>query len=57
MYPIAYVLIIIGIVIYNIREAPEPQFKPVLKDQSDQEVEEQETKEKAPIAGDNSTMV
>ncbi|KAF9137802.1 hypothetical protein BGX30_009891 [Mortierella sp. GBA39] len=57
LYPIAYVLIIVGIIIYNIREAPEPQFKPVLKDQSDQEVEGQETKEKAAIAGDNSTMV
>ncbi|KAF8926262.1 hypothetical protein BGZ47_002828 [Haplosporangium gracile] len=57
VYPIAYVLIIIGIIIYNIREAPEPQFKPVLKDQSEQEVEEQVTKEKAAIAGDNSTMV
>ncbi|OAQ28104.1 DUF914-domain-containing protein [Linnemannia elongata AG-77] len=57
IYPIAYVLIIAGIIIYNIREAPEPQFKPVLKDQSNQEVEDQETKEKAAIAGDNSTMV
>ncbi|KAG0300858.1 hypothetical protein BGZ97_003062 [Linnemannia gamsii] len=57
VYPIAYVLIIIGIIIYNIREAPEPQFKPVLKDQQSEQDIEQETKEKAAVAGDNSTMV
>lgn len=61
MYPIAYVLILVGIIIYNIREAPEPKFKPILKDQqSEQDIEqdiEQETKERAARAGDNSTMV
>ncbi|KAF8929426.1 DUF914-domain-containing protein [Dissophora ornata] len=30
IYPIAYVLIILGIIIYNIYPAPEPKFKPVL---------------------------
>lgn len=32
VYPIAYVLIILGIVIYNIRETPEPQFNHKLQD-------------------------
>ncbi|KAF9901736.1 hypothetical protein EC991_005745 [Linnemannia zychae] len=55
VYPIAYVLIIIGIVIYNIREAPEPQFNPVLQDKQN-EGEETEIKNGA-AAGDNSTNV
>ncbi|KAG0278835.1 hypothetical protein BGZ96_002212 [Linnemannia gamsii] len=57
VYPIAYVLILVGIIIYNIREAPEPKFKPILKDQQSEQDIEEETKEKAARAGDNSTMV
>ncbi|KAK3841006.1 MAG: DUF914 domain membrane protein [Linnemannia gamsii] len=50
VYPIAYVLIMVGIIVYNIREAPEPQFKPILQDK------EEGSEEKA-VAGDNSTNV
>ncbi|KAF9106906.1 hypothetical protein BGX29_008014 [Mortierella sp. GBA35] len=57
LYPVAYVLIMIGIIIYNIREAPEPQFKPVLKDKTEGEEEDEDLKNKDAIAGDNSTMV
>jgi len=31
LYPIAYVLIIAGIIVYNIYPAPEPQFKQILR--------------------------
>ncbi|KAF9924434.1 hypothetical protein FBU30_005588 [Linnemannia zychae] len=53
VYPIAYVLIIIGIIVYNIREAPEPQFTKTLEDKP----EDEETKNEGAVAGDNSTMV
>ncbi|KAF9582428.1 hypothetical protein BGW38_000221 [Lunasporangiospora selenospora] len=32
IYPIAYVLIMLGIIIYNVKPAPEPQFKRILQD-------------------------
>ncbi|KAG0272763.1 hypothetical protein BGZ95_011458 [Linnemannia exigua] len=53
VYPIAYVLIMIGIIVYNIREAPEPKFKPILQDKQPQE----EGSEEKGVSGDNSTNV
>ncbi|KAF8984714.1 hypothetical protein BGZ46_007194 [Entomortierella lignicola] len=35
LYPIAYVLIIGGLVVYNLYPAPEPQFKEILKAEDD----------------------
>ncbi|KAF9106000.1 hypothetical protein BGX29_010765 [Mortierella sp. GBA35] len=39
LYPIAYVLIIAGIVVYNIYPAPEPQFEKILQREKDVEVQ------------------
>ncbi|KAF9437081.1 hypothetical protein BGZ76_002047 [Entomortierella beljakovae] len=35
LYPIAYILIIGGLVVYNLYPAPEPQFKEILKTEDD----------------------
>ncbi|KAG0021746.1 hypothetical protein BGZ81_008800 [Podila clonocystis] len=37
LYPIAYVLIIAGIIVYNVYPAPEPQFKQILRRDQDHE--------------------
>ncbi|KAF9361256.1 hypothetical protein BGX26_004775 [Mortierella sp. AD094] len=51
LYPIAYVLIIVGIIVYNVYPAPEPLFKPKLVEEPKiEELEQIEVK-------DNSTMV
>ncbi|KAG0333597.1 hypothetical protein BG000_009037 [Podila horticola] len=39
LYPIAYVLIIAGIIVYNIYPAPEPQFKQILRQDHETKVE------------------
>ncbi|KAG0215972.1 hypothetical protein BGX33_000670 [Mortierella sp. NVP41] len=39
LYPIAYVLIIAGIVVYNIYPAPKPQFEKILQREKDVEVQ------------------
>ncbi|KAG0052555.1 hypothetical protein BGZ83_002433 [Gryganskiella cystojenkinii] len=43
IYPIAYTLIIVGIIIYNIYPSPEPKFRPVLKKDEEGEGEEATT--------------
>ncbi|KAF9381703.1 hypothetical protein BGX21_002038 [Mortierella sp. AD011] len=43
LYPIAYVLIIGGLVVYNLYPAPEPQFKEILKVEDDSKVLDDET--------------
>ncbi|KAF9434865.1 hypothetical protein BGZ76_007281 [Entomortierella beljakovae] len=53
IYPIAYVLICLGIIIYNIYPAPEPKFTPRLK-KSDVDIEEMEQDEEIK---DNSNAV
>ncbi|KAG0227537.1 hypothetical protein BGW42_002896 [Actinomortierella wolfii] len=35
LYPVAYVLIISGIIVYNIKPAPEPKFKRILQEYDD----------------------
>ncbi|KAF9169848.1 hypothetical protein BGX21_009646 [Mortierella sp. AD011] len=51
IYPIAYVVIIVGIIVYNIYPAPEPKFKSrLVEDPIVEELEQVEAK-------DNSTMV
>ncbi|KAI1309330.1 hypothetical protein EDD11_004113 [Mortierella claussenii] len=51
IYPIAYVLIILGIIMYNVYPAPEPKFKPrLVKDVEMEENEKQDVR-------DNSTAV
>ncbi|KAG0259824.1 hypothetical protein BG011_002345 [Mortierella polycephala] len=49
IYAVAYVLIFLGILLYNVWPAPEPQFSRVLSDRTDSKVQ--------PIAGDATTMV
>ncbi|KAG0362394.1 hypothetical protein BC939DRAFT_474463 [Gamsiella multidivaricata] len=51
LYPIAYVLIILGIIIYNIYPAPEPKFRKRLADDIDTDAKVQ------PDGKDESTMV
>jgi solute carrier family 35 protein F1/2 len=38
LYPIAYVLIIVGIIVYNIYPAPEPKFNKVLEQDKENKV-------------------
>ncbi|KAG9322225.1 hypothetical protein KVV02_001965 [Mortierella alpina] len=42
LYPIAYVLIIAGIIVYNIYPAPEPQFEKILQREMDDKDEDEE---------------
>ncbi|KAF8981408.1 hypothetical protein BGZ52_002889 [Haplosporangium bisporale] len=39
LYPIAYALIIVGIIVYNVYPAPEPQFKQILRRDPETKVE------------------
>ncbi|KAF9948367.1 hypothetical protein BGZ72_009711 [Mortierella alpina] len=50
IYPIAYVLILLGIILYNVRPAPEPKFKKRL-------VTEEMESHDLPQSEDKSTMV
>ncbi len=52
IYPIAYVLIMLGIILYNVRPAPEPKFRKRLMDS-----EECLNAEDQPASEDKSAMV